>query len=227
MSIQYPISTHSLTKRLTLSGQGSGSRKMHFNSQPHEEADEVRSFSSGWGSHFNSQPHEEADRHWRKPDRQSDYFNSQPHEEADLVKAQALDYLFKFQLTASRRGWLLKTCSIFDLKLFQLTASRRGWRADWYLQSIYRNFNSQPHEEADTINNLGITDGTIISTHSLTKRLTTSCTGKVTGRSAFQLTASRRGWHFRNLRTNIVPKISTHSLTKRLTVELWVPWTKL
>ena len=35
--------------------------KEHFNSQPHEEADEIYLFSIMIVIHFNSQPHEEAD----------------------------------------------------------------------------------------------------------------------------------------------------------------------
>ena len=55
-------------------------------------------------------------------------------------------------------------------------------------------FNSQPHEEADTVQNSDITI-TDISTHSLTKRLTT----------------------FESIE-RYSRYISTHSLTKRLTV---------
>ena len=55
------ISTHSLTKRLTVHPNQSRPSIQHFNSQPHEEAD----YRDGNGeiaqSHFNSQPHEEAD----------------------------------------------------------------------------------------------------------------------------------------------------------------------
>ena len=35
---------------------------MHFNSQPHEEADHAMIMLSGIIHHFNSQPHEEADK---------------------------------------------------------------------------------------------------------------------------------------------------------------------
>ena len=56
-------------------------------------------------------------------------------------------------------------------------------------------FNSQPHEEADTISLETGISGLNISTHSLTKRLTEIFRG------------GRRGMN-----------ISTHSLTKRLTL---------
>ena len=99
-------------------------------------------------------------------------------------------------------------------------------------------FNSQPHEEADIGGFLQRISEEIISTHSLTKRLTTQkahCRTEM----LFQLTASRRGWrlpvipnrfsvgyfnsqpHEEADRTTsahgITVKISTHSLTKRLT----------
>ena len=55
------ISTHSLTKRLTANGQMLESEERYFNSQPHEEADIINSGGMESWSHFNSQPHEEAD----------------------------------------------------------------------------------------------------------------------------------------------------------------------
>ena len=79
--------------------------------------------------------------------------------------------------------------------LFQLTASRRGWllweRKSWKVQY----FNSQPHEEADLAEWIDYVDA-IISTHSLTKRLTKP---------------------FNKFSISLI--ISTHSLTKRLTVQ--------
>ena len=63
------------------------------------------------------------------------------------------------------------------------------------LQRIRRNFNSQPHEEADKKSTNCITIASDISTHSLTKRLT----GKKPSEKCHH--------HI----------ISTHSLTKRLT----------
>ena len=100
------------------------------------------------------------------------YFNSQPHEEADDNLITLITAGFTFQLTASRRGWLER---------FEFRCS-------------YLHFNSQPHEEADERNRCTQRRNEI-STHSLTKRLTTAL---LVGndRIIFQLTASRRGWHF-------------------------------
>ena len=101
--------------------------------------------------------------------------------------------------------------------IFQLTASRRGWPLGFVSSVVLRD----------------------ISTHSLTKRLTSSDIAD-SPISPFQLTASRRGWHpcYNNIvyvilyfnsqpheeadSTNrsywCIVHISTHSLTKRLTM---------
>ena len=55
------ISTHSLTKRLTVTFVQNTEKKLHFNSQPHEEADAADGEFVESLTHFNSQPHEEAD----------------------------------------------------------------------------------------------------------------------------------------------------------------------
>ena len=56
-----------------------------------------------------------------------------------------------------------------------------------------------------------------ISTHSLTKRLTSLIRG-ASCMAVFQLTASRRGWRFASREWRLLLNISTHSLTKRLTL---------
>ena len=57
-----------------------------------------------------------------------------------------------------------------------------------------------------------------ISTHSLTKRLTISPDRNLLIQIKFQLTASRRGWLGTGRRHDCTSGISTHSLTKRLTL---------
>ena len=122
--------------------------------------------------HFNSQPHEEADQKDKKIEENFEHFNSQPHEEADWRRWKKWVLIRLFQLTASRRGWqrngterrnkngisthsLTKRLTFITFRKtwlisFQLTASRRGWRTGamrWDYRTLY--FNSQPHEEAD------------------------------------------------------------------------------
>ena len=126
------------------------------------------------------------------------------------------DMLRIFQLTASRGGWPMGICYSSIFLAFQLTASRGGWRCR--LRALWTDssyFNSQPHEEADGIKRCSPTKkryfnsqpheeadsgayeaeiDEVISTHSLTRRLT------------------EEHKTFMYSRT-----ISTHSLTRRLT----------
>ena len=99
------ISTHSLTKRLTVNISILKLFMTYFNSQPHEEADMAVTVNFKTASisthsltkrltmrtdqimvdliYFNSQPHEEADKIWSNKYQTNWNFNSQPHEEAD------------------------------------------------------------------------------------------------------------------------------------------------
>ena len=78
---------------------------------------------------------------------------------------------------------------------FQLTSSRRGWHAlEHYSQHFSKNFNSHPHEEDDFIST-PFSGGNYISTHILTKRMTTRIFVQIRI-LRFQLTSSRRGWLF-------------------------------
>ena len=76
----------------------------YFNSQPHEEADDLRSQNATPAGHFNSQPHEEADGTMYTYGICTCHFNSQPHEEADDFHIKIISGEITFQLTASRRG---------------------------------------------------------------------------------------------------------------------------
>ena len=147
----------------------------HFNSQPHEEADprtghavcrllviSTHSLTRRLTPHtfrenviknnFNSQPHEEADKSSYISGRGQWYFNSQPHEEADgntlMVETVQQPY-FNSQPHEEADNLLV------------LPTADPG------------HFNSQPHEEAD-YNTYYIGTCNIISTHSLTRRLTSA-----------------------------------------------------
>ena len=82
-------------------------------------------------------------------------------------------------------------------------------------QHSLRNFNSQPHEEADE-SHLFVEVYENISTHSLTKRLTVTEESVLKGYfiSTHSLT-KRLTTHDRDV--EFMVDISTHSLTKRLT----------
>ena len=60
------ISTHSLTRRLTLYKLSDDLWKTNFNSQPHEEADVQVMRCVVSQLNFNSQPHEEADSNFKQ-----------------------------------------------------------------------------------------------------------------------------------------------------------------
>ena len=77
---------------------------MHFNSQPHKEADISGLTSSTSGTYFNSQPHKEADITCNVLAGSRMYFNSQPHKEADDIITANLNLLTAFQFTASQGG---------------------------------------------------------------------------------------------------------------------------
>ena len=100
------------------------------------------------------------------------HFNSQPHKEADLPPAPWYDGLSIFQLTASQGGWpghILWRISEFLISTHSLT--RRLTEICHITRWIWRYFNSQPHKEADW-SSLSDIRWIYISTHSLTRRLT-------------------------------------------------------
>ena len=96
----------------------------------------------------------------------------------------------------TRRLTRLPAAPMGEWSRFQLTASQGGWRIYDNEIDIQNHFNSQPHKEADVVVLLDFCDSFRISTHSLTRRLTSRETG-----------------HCFN------PSISTHSLTRRLTTQ--------
>ena len=79
----FDISTHSLTRRLTMIELLVTSSVPYFNSQPHKEADVEYPIAEIYPSLD---------------------FNSQPHKEADKSEMIIPPYLITFQLTASQGG---------------------------------------------------------------------------------------------------------------------------
>ena len=77
------ISTHSLTRRLTVLNNIVPTSQSYFNSQPHKEADNLQYNFLVHYKNFNSQPHKEADGIAGAGETDWIYFNSQPHKEAD------------------------------------------------------------------------------------------------------------------------------------------------
>ena len=129
------------------------------------------------------------------------YFNSHPHEEDDEEEITNIE----------------------KYKIFQLTSSRRGWHSFRVLILLYKYFNSHPHEEDDDVSVLFCYYKQIISTHILTKRMTTLWGHINIIPTTFQLTSSRRGWRCKRWFLGDGMIISTHILTKRMT-EWWKQW---
>ena len=102
----HPISTHSLTRRLTMSGDTIVHRVLKF---------QLTASQGGW--------HER-----ERPVCTMLYFNSQPHKEADVMFQCDRATAFPFQLTASQGGWHNAFMFNSSSKTFQLTASQGGWR---------------------------------------------------------------------------------------------------
>ena len=168
-SIRIIISTHSLTKRLTVSNVGD---TVTLNISTHSLTKRLtmlqtkiitkqlfqltasrrgwrRSSRSWWKSgYFNSQPHEEAD---EKPFQNAITETISTHSLTKRLTAlfSAIWHFSTFQLTASRRGWQIWHVFSRNMSEFQLTASRRGWRKHHLYCFFHNYFKSQPHEEAD------------------------------------------------------------------------------
>ena len=146
---QIDISTHSLTKRLTMTQSALDQYALAF---------QLTASRRGWQSstqekeiryYFNSQPHEEADGGHR--------FKSP----AESISTHSLTKRLTIKVFVIHTFLFISTHSLTK----RLTVTQyRGYTMNTY-------FNSQPHEEADG----AFTDTDwidFISTHSLTKRLT-------------------------------------------------------
>ena len=188
-------------------------------------------------SHFNSQPHKEADlladvcnnTRWISthsltrrlthsllvPVYLFSHFNSQPHKEADNFTPVLLSFDSGISTHSLTRRLTREWSNSDDSNLFQLTASQGGWPWISAGRRSPEYFNSQPHKEADG-NYVKKYDLSGISTHSLTRRLT-SFNCHIFYLLLFQLTASQGGWQQDLDRKSYLLQISTHSLTRRLT----------
>ena len=169
---------------------------MHFNSQPHEEADIERWIEDGRKQYFNSQPHEEAD--WNQQVCIRIFGISTHSLTRRLTKAYGAEGALKAISTHSLTRRLTPTISsgCFFLNISTHSLTRRLTGVAGILLSISMYFNSQPHEEADLFfvdcllkfihfnsqpheeadnGHLPLIRSSSISTHSLTRRLTPFC----------------------------------------------------
>ena len=208
------ISTHILTKRMTIS----------FNPVRKRVIFQLTSSRRGWPNiplsllryhYFNSHPHEEDDCFLFCLIQPVNHFNSHPHEEDDrpIIGSNPSKCISTHILT---KRMTLSQKNVMSGKPFQLTSSRRGWLQPLRFPVRLQYFNSHPHEEDDQSHRL-------------------MCKGWL----GFQLTSSRRGWLYHSSdpgsseHFNSHPHeeddywfarffdkplvISTHILTKRMT----------
>ena len=122
------------------------------------------------------------------------YFNSQPHEEADVEAEQqrTVQFIISTHSLTRRLTWYERSIFMAEFA-FQLTASRGGWRYIWKYEVDVYDFNSQPHEEADTVSTIpfSVTSYFNSQPHEEADNSINALTRAV---QAFQLTASRGGW---------------------------------
>ena len=233
----YHISTHILTRRMTLSTFHSSSDNLHFNSHPHKEDDAMRIKYTKETISFQLTSSRGG---WLKEARKAagvTHFNSHPHEEDDAAGSRKRRNSIISTHILTRR-MTIRHCKFATSFPFQLTSSRGGWRLWKEISHKQHHFNSHPHEEDDemcakkncsdcisthiltrrmTESATYLSSDWEISTHILTRRMTT--TNKTYQYdSIFQLTSSRGGWPCSNACIKSLFAISTHILTRRMTI---------
>ena len=167
---------------------------IHFNSQPHKEADYNAVQMLRQVEHFNSQPHKEADwPHGRYTTdsqsisihsltrrltkqrlttvRTSRHFNSQPHKEADEKWRPNKKYEKDISIHSLTRRLTLKGLQDRLMIDFNSQPHKEADPANNARTGYHYYFNSQPHKEADKIWTRHSRHDRI-SIHSLTRRLT-------------------------------------------------------
>ena len=77
------ISTHILTRRMTVFLAPDRIELLNFNSHPHKEDDQVQNLKLLYAVYFNSHPHKEDDDSFLRLFPQYPHFNSHPHKEDD------------------------------------------------------------------------------------------------------------------------------------------------
>ena len=186
----------------------------YFNSQPHEEADEVIRLKQITGlisTHSLTKrltvlccsiriivkisTHSLTKRLTSNHFKYNHFFLISTH---SLTKRLTADKKTYYYLKLISTHSLTKRLTVLPsvpvaLAIFQLTASRRGWLCTLSLLMLHRNFNSQPHEEADSGSELLQIRRTYFNSQPHEEADIGSATPEASS-TIFQLTASRRGW---------------------------------
>ena len=143
------ISTHSLTRRLTVVMAKDVWCSWYFNSQPHKEADTHVCFVYVRGGHFNSQPHKEADQLSHSQLHNLKYISTHSLTRRLTATDRILLRVIPFQLTASQGGWLYVNTYRWNSFHFNSQPHKEADRSQQHSTHFPSYFNSQPHKEAD------------------------------------------------------------------------------
>ena len=100
----------------------------------------------------------------------------------------------EFQLTASQGGWQRNWSKKGKRRKFQLTASQGGWHSSVCKYSCFTVISTHSLTRRLTWTDIFCSKRNYISTHSLTRRLTYTMKTNIPQYEIFQLTASQGGW---------------------------------
>ena len=214
-SIRINISTHSLTRRLTikttktiilvifqLTASQGGWLQLTYYWPPinlistHSLTRRLTVYRGSLGiypNNFNSQPHKEAD---RTPDFSQYSEKISTHSLTRRLTIQPVNHLFSAEISTHSLTRRLTSASTNKLSAltFQLTASQGGWlKCTGYIIRLII-FQLTASQGGWHLNIFVILLFTDISTHSLTRRLTWYHAFRGNCISIFQLTASQGGW---------------------------------
>ena len=133
-----------------------------------------------------------------------------------LLSLHILAHLTIFQLTSSRRGWQRKDWMWSWRNIFQLTSSRRGWRHLIQFRYTGRKFQLTSSRRGWHKHNKKSPNPLHFNSHPHEEDDNFENTG-MSSTYIFQLTSSRRGWRQKSFLSDLTVYISTHILTKRMT----------
>ena len=121
------LSTHILTRRMTMDGLSDRKLVTSFNSPPHKEDDYICPNLHSHFLSFNSHPHKEDDSNSLAHSAISLIFQLTSSQGGWLIGDHQPRRSLAFQLTSSQGGWLTSPIATGFRTVFQLTSSQGGW----------------------------------------------------------------------------------------------------
>ena len=101
------------------------------------------------------------------------HFNSHPHKEDDCSCYKQCNRSIQFQLTSSQGGWQKQRRDIAVFRVFQLTSSQGGWHGRYGARGERRGFQLTSSQGGWRCQRTEALRRFVISTHILTRRMTT------------------------------------------------------